>query len=138
MALTVSELADRSGVAADTVRYWERAGLLPAPPRSANGYRIYDPATTERVQFIRGAQRTGLRLREIRELLDIRDQGACPCGHTRRIVAQRIAELDDELARMRRLRLELLDLLKANDACITEERWPGEDHLISLGGGDSR
>lgn len=102
--MTVSELAGASGVAAGTVRNWDRTGLLPAPPRSANGYRRYDPATSERIRFIRGAQRAGLRLREVRQLLEIRDRCACPCGHTRRLVAARIDELDTELDRLRALR----------------------------------
>lgn len=140
MGITVSQLADLSGVATDTLRYWEKAGLLAPPTRNANGYRSYEPATAERIRFIRGAQRAGLRLREIRELLDIQDRGACPCGHTQQIVAGRIAELDGELARLRKLRRQLVSLLETNDSCMTgnEQRWPCQDHLISLGGGDRR
>lgn len=87
MGLTVSELAELSGVAADTLRYWERVGLLAPPRRQVNGYRSYEPEVPERIRFIRGAQCAGLRLREIRVLLEIRDRGVCPCGHTQRVVA---------------------------------------------------
>lgn len=139
MGLTVSELADAAGVATDTIRYWEKAGLLPSPPRAGNGYRTYDPNTTERLRFIRGGQRAGLRLRDIRELLDISDHGTCPCGHTNQILTRRIAEVDHELERLQTLRQQLAALQQTNDACQTDpaESWPCEDHLINLGGGDT-
>jgi DNA-binding transcriptional MerR regulator len=69
MALTVSALADQAGLSADTVRYYERVGLLPEPARSAAGYRLYDQAAVGRLRLIKGAQRAGLRLRDIGELL---------------------------------------------------------------------
>lgn len=140
MGLTVSELAELSGVATDTVRHWERAGLLPTPDRKANGYRNYQPQVTERIRFIRGAQRAGLRLREIRDLLEIRDRGACPCGHSQHVLTARIDEINSELARLTALRHELGLLLDANHPCIISNNptWPCEDHLISLGGGDNR
>jgi DNA-binding transcriptional MerR regulator len=65
MALTVSVLAGQVGLSADTVRYYERVGLLPEPARSAAGYRLYDPTAIDRLRLIKGAQRAGLRLREI-------------------------------------------------------------------------
>jgi hypothetical protein len=64
MALTVSALADQAGLSADTVRYYERVGLLPEPARSAAGYRLYDQAAVGRLRLIKGAHRAGLRLRE--------------------------------------------------------------------------
>ena len=82
MALTVSALADQAGLSPDTVRYYERVGLLPEPACSAAGYRLYDQAAVGRLRLIKGAQRAGLRLREIGELLQVADRGQCPCGHT--------------------------------------------------------
>src|SRR4029450_11231466 len=61
MALTVSALADTVGLSADTVRYYERVGLLPEPARSAAGYRLYDQTAVGRLRLIKGAQRAGLR-----------------------------------------------------------------------------
>src|SRR5918996_411431 len=98
MSLTVSQVAGRAGVAADTVRYYERVGLLPSPVRSAAGYRQYDKATVERLRLIRAAQRAGLRLRDIGELLQVADQGRCPCGHTETLLRERLAEVEAELA----------------------------------------
>ena len=76
MALTVSALADQTGLSPDTVRYYERVGLLPQPARSAAGYRLYDQTAIGRLQLIKSAQRAGLRLREIGELLQV----ALPVG----------------------------------------------------------
>lgn len=109
--LTVSKLADRVGTSADTVRYYERIGLLPEPDRSPSGYRVYDEDAVERVQFIKYAQRFGLRLEEIGELLEIRERGLCPCGHTRRLLERRLAELDHDMAAMARLRRDIAQML---------------------------
>jgi DNA-binding transcriptional MerR regulator len=65
VAFTVSSLAEQVGLSADTVRYYERVGLVPTPERSAAGYRLYEESTARRLRFIKGAQRVGLRLREI-------------------------------------------------------------------------
>jgi DNA-binding transcriptional MerR regulator len=112
MALTVSALADQAGLSADTVRYYERVGLLPEPARSAAGYRLYDPAAVGRLRLIKGAQRAGLRLREISELLQVADQGQCPCGHTETLLRERLSEVRAELARLQALETELTRLLE--------------------------
>ncbi len=80
---TISELAGTLGLRADTLRYYERLGLLQPTGRSTAGYRLYDDASAERLRFIKGLQRMGLRLGDIKELLDVRERGLCPCGHTR-------------------------------------------------------
>jgi DNA-binding transcriptional MerR regulator len=112
MALTVSALAGQAGLSADTVRYYERVGLLPEPARSAAGYRLYDQAAVGRLRLIKGAQRAGLRLREIGELLQVADQGQCPCGHTETLLRERLAEVRAELARLRALEADLTQLLE--------------------------
>ena len=105
--LTVGQLAARVGVTADTVRYYERSGLLPEPSRTDGDHRRYGPADLDRMLFIRGAQRLGLRLAEIRELLAVRDTGACPCGPAETLLSEHIGELDREIARLARLRADL-------------------------------
>lgn len=101
MALTVSALAGQVGLSADTVRYYERVGLLPEPARSAAGYRLYDQDAVGR-----------LRLREIGELLQVADQGQCPCGHTETLLQERLAEVRAELERLRALEADLTLLLE--------------------------
>ena len=112
MALTVSALADQAGLSADTVRYYERVGLLPEPARSAAGYRLYDQDAVGRLRLIKGAQRAGLRLREIGELLQVADKGQCPCGHTETLLRDRLAEVRSELERLRALEADLTRLLE--------------------------
>jgi DNA-binding transcriptional MerR regulator len=111
--LRVGELAAAAGIAPDTVRYYERAGLLPAPPRTASGYRAYDEDALERLRFIQGAQRLGLRLRDIADLLLVRDTGACPCEPAEELLRRRLAELDAEMARLAALRTQLLEMVRA-------------------------
>ncbi len=116
--LRVSELAAAAGVAPDTVRYYERVGLLPPPDRTAGGYRSYDGRALDRLRFIQGAQRLGLRLADIRDLLAIRDTGRCPCAPAGEVLRRRLAELDLELARLSALRAEMVamaDALPAED-----------------------
>ena len=122
MDLTVSVVADRVGLSPDAVRYYERLGLLPPPARSAGGYRLYDEAAVERLRFVKGAQRVGLRLREIGELLEVVDRGQCPCGHTDTLLRERLAEVDAELARLGALRATLARLLaeRPERACAVE------------------
>jgi DNA-binding transcriptional MerR regulator len=121
MALTVSALAGQVGLSADTVRYYERVGLLPEPARSAAGYRLYDQDAVGRLRLIKGAQRAGLRLREIGELLQVADQGQCPCGHTETLLQERLAEVRAELERLRALEADLTRLLeRQSDPCCPE------------------
>ena len=105
--LTVGQLAARAGVRADTIRYYERAGLLPEPGRTDGDHRRYGPADLDRMLFIRGAQRLGLRLAEIRELLVVRETGVCPCGPAETLLREHIGEIDREIARLTALRAEL-------------------------------
>jgi DNA-binding transcriptional MerR regulator len=131
--LTVSALAKRTGIPAATIRYYDRAGLLPAAGRSPAGYRQYGQAAAERLRFIKGAQRLGLRLREVAELLTVLDRGACPCGHTQALLGRRLGELDAQIARLVWLRGELARVA----ACCTPDAcpdpagtWPCEAEFI--------
>lgn len=135
MALKVSEVADRAGVSPDAVRFYEKEGLLPAPPRSPSGYRQYDDSIPPRIHFIKGAQEMGLKLAEVKELLEIQDKGACPCGHTISIVERRLEEIDAEIARLSHLRAELAAMAKLDCPATTEgELWPCEATFIKRGG----
>ena len=116
-ARTISEAAAAAGVSTDTLRYYERLGLLSPQSRTASGYRLYGTSVSRRVRFIKGAQRMGLRLQEIKDLLEVSDRGACPCGHTHALLTQRRDQVDAELARLRALRQDLTAMLEGLDDC---------------------
>lgn len=139
MAANISQVASEVGVRPDTIRYYERVGLLPSPDRSPNGYRIYGEEDVERLRFIRGAQRLGLKLRDIRELLSIRDKGVCPCGHTATLVNQRLTDVDGQIASLKRLRGEMARLLETlpSDSVGEDEHWPCNVQFIRAGGGEN-
>jgi DNA-binding transcriptional MerR regulator len=131
--LTVSKLAKRTGVPAGTIRYYDRAGLLPPAARTPAGYRQYGEDAAERLRFIKGAQRLGLRLREVAELLAVRDRGACPCGHTQALLERRVGEVDAEIARLVELRGELARVAARclADACPDSAgAWPCDVEFI--------
>lgn len=111
MFLTVSELASRAGISPDTVRYYGRLGLLAETGRTEAGHRYYDESALERLRFIKGAQWFELHLEEIRELLEVFDAGACPCGHARDVLFRRIAAIDEQRSRLDEIRAALCRLL---------------------------
>jgi DNA-binding transcriptional MerR regulator len=119
MMLTVSALAEQVGLRPHTLRYYERVGLLPEPARTEAGYRLYDEAVADRLRFIKGAQRSGLRLAAIRELLQALDRGRCPCGHTETLLRERLAEIDAELERLHALRAELDRMIQQRPSAVT-------------------
>jgi DNA-binding transcriptional MerR regulator len=123
--LRVGELAQAVGVAPDTIRYYERAGLLPPPERTPSGYRAYDASAVDRLKFIQGAQRLGLRLRDISDLLAIRDSGVCPCEPAEQLLRRRLAELDAEMARLAALRAEMVAMVEALPATDCPPPTPG-------------
>lgn len=136
MALTISKLAAEVGVSTDTIRYYERSGLLPPAQRDPNGYRLYEAQEADRLRFIRGAQHLGLKLRDIRELLAVRDRGLCPCGHTSALIRDRLAELDEDLRRLEKLRHELVALSERVPFGVRNGGgWPCEREFIQLGEG---
>ncbi|MFV2017051.1 MerR family transcriptional regulator [Micromonospora sp. LOL_023] len=132
--MRVAELAAAVGLSPDTIRYYERAGLLPPPGRTAAGYRMYRCDAVDRLRFIQGCQRLGLRLREIADLLAVRDTGVCPCEPAEQLLHRRMAEVDAELARLTALRAEMAAMAAAlpSAGCPPEPepgRWcpPGDE-----------
>ena len=121
MSLTVSNLAAEVGLSAATVRYYERLGLLPKPERTAAGYRQYSQDAVERLRFIKSAQRLGLRLQEIAEVLAICDQGLCPCGHSEALLRARMAEIDTQVAELQAVRGELARVVEQYPAAACHD-----------------
>lgn len=108
--MRIGELARASGTTTKTLRYYETAALLPAPERTAAGYRDYDAKTVARLDFIRRSQAAGLTLAQIREVLQVRDAGAAPCRHVHELLDRRVQELDRQIADLEALRVTVAEL----------------------------
>jgi len=108
--MKIQELAERIGVSAKTIRYYEEIGLLPMPARGENNYRRYAEQDMERLRLVTGARRLDLSLEEIREVLALRDRREAPC----RVLLERLEHKADEIAErireLKRLEHELREL----------------------------
>jgi len=105
--MRIGELAEKTGVTTKTIRYYEGIGVVPEPERMANGYRLYDQADVDRLQFVRDAQAAGLSLVEINVILDLRDQGESTCEHVIEILESHLSAVDRQLVELRRTRDQL-------------------------------
>jgi len=110
------ELADSAGVSRDTLRHYERKGVLARPLRSQNGYRKYPPEALQRVQLIRRALSVGFTLDELAKVLKVRDAGGAPCEEVRRLATQKLVNVQDQLRELTELRDELQETLTDWDA----------------------
>lgn len=99
----IGVVAKQAGVPVKTIRYYEAIGVLPKPTRTASGYRLYSSDTVDRLRFIKKAQSLGLRLEDVKEILELADRGRCPCGHVQRVLKRRLAELQTKIADLRLL-----------------------------------
>ncbi|MCI0432250.1 MAG: heavy metal-responsive transcriptional regulator [Gemmatimonadetes bacterium] len=124
MALRIGEVAERAGVTPDTLRYYERIGMLARARRSSGGYRLWDRSVVDRVVFIRKAQALGLTLDEISEVLALSTQGTEPCPHVRSALSHRLQEVESRLADLRSLRATLMAALSRS------QHVPTADHCI--------
>ncbi|MBO0833017.1 MAG: MerR family transcriptional regulator [Actinobacteria bacterium] len=123
--MSITELAVKASVRPDTIRYYEREGLLPVPERTAGDHRRYDERALDRLQFIRGAKRLGLRLDAIGQLLEIRDTGQCPCESAADLLRHRLTEIDAEMTRLAELREQLTGMLTAMPGPACPDPVPG-------------
>lgn len=98
--MRIGEAAEAAGIPAQTIRFYERRGLLPQPPRGSNGYRDYDASILAQLAFIRSGQAAGLTLVELGSILDLRREGAVPCAHVESLL---ITKLNDIHTRQREL-----------------------------------
>lgn len=124
------ELARIAGVSPDTLRYYERKGLLARPRRSANGYREYPASALGRVNLVRRALGVGFTLDELARILVVRDRGGAPCQQVRALAGKKLAEVEARLAELTALRDELQVLLKNWDALLTKNPPPERAGLL--------
>jgi len=112
--LVIGALAARTGTTAETIRYYERIGLLPAPARAGTGrYRIYGAADVERLAFVRRARELGFSLDEVRELLGLADDAQRPCAEVDELARAHLVAVNTKLAQLTALRNELQRVIGA-------------------------
>ena len=105
--MTIGEVAERSGCHPETVRYYERIGLLPAPPRTAGGYRDYRPADADRLRFISRGRELGFSLEEIRSLLGLAEDDGLSCQDVDRLARGHLLDIRNRLNDLQRMASEL-------------------------------
>ena len=123
-------------MSAKTIRYYESIGLVAEPPRTASGYRTYGSEVVERLRFIREAQSTGLSLDEIASVLELKGAGERSCGHTADLVLRHLAEIDEQIERLRAARSTLAELAaRASSLDPTTCTDPNRCQVIQAGSG---
>ena len=105
--LLIGQLAERAGIAAPTIRYYESIGLLEPPRRSAAGYRRYSEGTLEELAFIKKAQALGFSLEEVTEILSLSRAGEAPCDRVLSLAHQQLAAVDERIRQLQSFRGQL-------------------------------
>jgi len=111
--MLIGELADAAGVGVETLRFYEREGLLPEPPRSDAGYRLYEPRAVRRVRFIRRAKDLGFTLAETGELLALRVDDASSCRDVEARARRKVADIEEKMIELSSMKRALQTLIRA-------------------------
>jgi DNA-binding transcriptional MerR regulator len=110
--LTVGKLAAQCGLSGDTIRYYERMGILPQARRGTNGYRFFPPEAVQRVGLIQRALEAGFTIADLQRVLKVRDRGGAPCRQVLAIAETRLAELGARIRALSQLRRDLDESVK--------------------------
>ena len=137
-SLSSGELAGLAGVSRDTLRHYERKGVLARPLRGHNGYRKYPREALQRVQLVRRALSVGFTLDELAKVLKVRDAGGAPCEEVRRLAAQKLLDVQDQLRELTKLRDDLQDTLSDWDARLARRAKGKRVNLLESLSGDSK
>ena len=127
--MRIGQLAETTGVSTDTIRYYEKIGLLPAPQRSGSGYREYPSGAGNRLRVIRNAVQLGFPLTEIAKVLRVRDSGGAPCRQVRDYAQHVVGEIDQRIAQLTTERHSMVELIRAWDRQLEQARG-GRAHLL--------
>ncbi len=133
--MRIGELAGRLDLNAQTIRYYERIGLLPKPERTEAGYRTYGEEDERRLRFVKNARSVGLTLGEVKEVLAFHERGEVPCGYVTETIARRAEEVERQIAQLTEFKRELDRLYER----AREQRAPdpraarGYCHIIERG-----
>lgn len=120
--MQIGEIATRSGVSVDTVRYYERLKLLPPAPRTLSGYRVFSTETIEQIRFVKQAQELGFSLDEIKGLLT--SGGVEECEQVRDLLQGKLSEIDEQIKKMKAFRKIMAKHL---DECDSELNQNGQN-----------
>ena len=130
-AFLIGEAAARAGVSPDTIRYYERHGVLTPAPRAGNGYRYYSQAAVDRVLFVRNAIRFGFSVKQLAGFLKRRDSGRPPCHAVRAEGARLLDEMDRHLVELTAARAAMAETLAVWDARLRSTPAGAPAHLLS-------
>lgn len=133
MSLKIGEVAERGGVNLQTIRYYEREGLLPEPPRLASGYRIFPEGAVRQVRFIKRAQELGFSLAEIRDLLSLREHADAGAQQMRERAKVKIADIEEKIRTLRVMKKALNRLAERCPGCGPLSDCPIVDALDAKG-----
>ncbi len=133
MGLKIGDVAERGGVSLQTIRYYEREGLVPAPPRLPSGYRTFPESAIRRVRFIRRAQELGFSLAEIRDLLSLRENTTSGAKDLRERAKAKVADIDYKIRTLRAMKKALNDLAERCPGCGPLSDCPILDALDAKG-----
>ena len=133
MGLKSSALAELGGVNLQTIRYYEREGLLPAPPRLRSGYRVFPETSVHRVRFIKRAQELGFSLAEVRELLSIQINPAKECSDVRRLAEAKVADIEAKIRTLQAMKRVLSRLAEACPGCGPSSECPILESIAAAG-----
>ena len=129
--MRIGTLAERAGVEVDTIRYYEKSGLLPVPPRQSNGYRVYSESHVERLAFIRHCRALDMPLSDIRRMLDFVAHPEAGCDDINRLIDRPLEGVRKRLDSMRALEKQLMTL-RARCASNSTARECGILHELVL------
>ena len=131
-SFTTGQLAKRANVNVETIRYYERRGIIPEPPRRESGYRQYPDDAVARIQFVKRAQELGFTLKEIQELLNLRVDPETPCAVVKNRADLKIMDIEEKLRSLKRIKKALNQL-----AASCSGRGPvGDCPILQALGGD--
>ncbi len=110
--LTTGQIAKRAGVNIESIRYYERRGIIPEPRRRESGYRLYPSNTVTRIRFIKHAKELGFSLKEINELLTLRLDKNTPCSEVKRRAEDKISDIEEKIKSLQKMKKALVKLTK--------------------------
>ncbi len=121
-ALTIGKVAKQAGIGVETIRFYERTGLLKEPPRNSSGYRQYLPEAVVKLRFIKKAKQLGFFLQEIGELFNLRRQKDATCGDVRVRAEEKLKDIEEKIEDLTRMKEALAELVCqcSDDGAVSE------------------